>query len=109
MRPPRLLHHALVRGLYAIGCCSLVAGAAFIPREAGAEGLAFLINSNEASVSLFDVTTRTELRRIPVLREPHHMALTPDGKSLLIGDIPRLTENPRPPLRNGGNPILPPA
>ncbi len=27
-----------------------------------------------------------EVRRIPVLREPHHLALSPDGKSLLVGD-----------------------
>ena len=26
------------------------------------------------------------MHRIPVLREPHHVALTPDGKSLLVGD-----------------------
>ena len=48
--------------------------------------LAFVINSGEASVSILDVATQKELRRIPVLREPHHMALTPDGKSLLVGD-----------------------
>ena len=49
-------------------------------------GLAFVINSNEASISLIDVDTRQELRRIPVLREPHHMALTPDHHLLLVGD-----------------------
>ena len=49
-------------------------------------GLAFVINSNEASISLIDVGTRQELRRIPVLREPHHMALTPDHRLLLVGD-----------------------
>jgi YVTN family beta-propeller protein len=27
-----------------------------------------------------------ELRRTPVLREPHHWALTPDGRDLLVGD-----------------------
>ncbi len=26
------------------------------------------------------------MRRIPALREPHHLMLTPDGKSLLVGD-----------------------
>ncbi|MEJ1974780.1 MAG: hypothetical protein WDN49_00775 [Acetobacteraceae bacterium] len=26
------------------------------------------------------------MRRLPVLREPHHMALSPDGHSLLVGD-----------------------
>ena len=51
-----------------------------------ASGLAFVINSSDASVSLLDVDRMVELRRVPMLREPHHMALTPDGKYLLIGD-----------------------
>ena len=55
-------------------------------RQASANGLAFVINAGEASVSVIDVATQKEMRRIPLLREPHHMALTPDGKSLLIGD-----------------------
>jgi len=54
--------------------------------SAMAAGLAFVINSGAASVSVIDMATQTELRRIPMLREPHHYALTPDGKSLLIGD-----------------------
>lgn len=37
-------------------------------------------------MSLLDVDSMVELRRVPMLREPHHMALTPDGKYLLIGD-----------------------
>ena len=57
-----------------------------LPSLATARPLAFVINSNDASVSLFDLTNATELRRIPVLREPHHMALTPDGASLMVGD-----------------------
>jgi YVTN family beta-propeller protein len=48
--------------------------------------LAFVINSNDASVSLIDVDTQTELKTIPMLREPHHMALSPDHRSLLVGD-----------------------
>jgi len=51
-----------------------------------AGGTGFVINSNDASVSLLDLDTQKELRRIPLLREPHHMALTPDHKSLVIGD-----------------------
>ncbi|HME26246.1 MAG TPA: YncE family protein [Acetobacteraceae bacterium] len=53
---------------------------------AAASGLAFVINSGGASISLVDMTSQQELRRIPVLREPHHVALSPDGKSLLVGD-----------------------
>jgi YVTN family beta-propeller protein len=58
---------------------------AFAP-AARAEGLAFVINSGAASISVIDVATHKELRRIPVLREPHHMALTPDHRYLLVGD-----------------------
>jgi DNA-binding beta-propeller fold protein YncE len=53
---------------------------------AGASGLAFVVNSGGASISLIDMTAGTELRRIPALREPHHVALSPDGHSLLVGD-----------------------
>lgn len=53
---------------------------------ATATGIAFVINSGGASISLVDMTSEKELRRIPVLREPHHVALSPDGKSLLVGD-----------------------
>jgi DNA-binding beta-propeller fold protein YncE len=53
---------------------------------AGASGLAFVVNSGAASVSLVDMSDGKELRRIPMVREPHHLALTPDGTSLLVGD-----------------------
>ena len=53
---------------------------------ARAAELAFVIDSGAAAISLVDVTTRQEIRRVPVLREPHHMALTPDHRFLLIGD-----------------------
>ena len=53
---------------------------------AAAAGLAFVVNSGGASISLVDMATQKEVRRIPVLREPHHLALSPDGKSLLVGD-----------------------
>jgi YVTN family beta-propeller protein len=59
--------------------------AAFAPPSLAA-GLAFVVNSGGASISVIDMATRKEIRRIPALREPHHYALTPDGKSLLIGD-----------------------
>ena len=55
-------------------------------RPAAAEKLAFVINSSAASISVIDVDQHKEIRRIPVLREPHHMALSPDHSELLIGD-----------------------
>src|ERR1700733_4062627 len=53
---------------------------------AAASGLAFVVNSGGASISLIDMSSQKEVRRIPVLREPHHLALSPDGQSLLVGD-----------------------
>jgi YVTN family beta-propeller protein len=60
--------------------------ALFLPTLAPAADLAFVVNSNDASVSLLDLKTHQEIRRIPMLREPHHMALTPDHRSMVIGD-----------------------
>jgi hypothetical protein len=60
--------------------------AALVVPPAHATGLAFVVNSRSASVSMIDMTRLVELRRIPMLREPHHVALSPDGKSLLVGD-----------------------
>ncbi len=70
-----------MRSLIAALALSLAAAS-----PAAANGLAFVINSAGASVSLVDMKTGKELRRIPALREPHHLALSPDGRSLLIGD-----------------------
>lgn len=64
----------------------LVLCSALLPQVAAAAGIAFIINAAGASVSVVDMTTLKEVRRIPVLREPHHLALSPDGKSLLVGD-----------------------
>lgn len=64
-------------------------GKASQPRPAPAsrgDGLAFVINSNGASISLINVSTGQEVRKISVLREPHHMALTPDHRFLMVGD-----------------------
>ncbi len=70
-----------IRGLLA-GCLL----AALIAGKALAGGAVLVINSGDASLSVVDLTQRREVRRIPVLREPHHWALTPDGRDLLVGD-----------------------
>jgi DNA-binding beta-propeller fold protein YncE len=56
------------------------------PLSAWAAGVAFIVNSAGASISVVDMATLKEVRRIPTLREPHHVALSPDGRSLLVGD-----------------------
>jgi DNA-binding beta-propeller fold protein YncE len=45
-----------------------------------------VVNSGEATMSVLNIATQTEQRRIPAMREPHHWALTPDRQDLLIGD-----------------------
>ena len=49
-------------------------------------GIAIVVNSGEASLSLLDTATGREIRRVPVLREPHHLMLSPNGRELLVGD-----------------------
>ena len=51
-----------------------------------AQRAVLVVNSAEASLSVVDLATQTERARIPVLREPHHVMLTPDGQDLLLGD-----------------------
>lgn len=53
----------------------------------------FVVNSMDPGIQVLDVATRAEIRQIPVLREPHHLALSPARDVLLVGD-------------SGGNEIL---
>jgi len=48
--------------------------------------LAVILNSGEASVSLIDMPTRQVIKTIPVGKEPHHLMITPDQKTLLIAN-----------------------
>jgi DNA-binding beta-propeller fold protein YncE len=61
---------------------ALLAGAT----AAHAAPLAIVVDSAGAALSVVDMDRRVEIRRIPVLREPHHVALTPDHRTLLVGD-----------------------
>ncbi|WP_216856712.1 YncE family protein [Acidisoma sp. S159] len=51
-----------------------------------ASGLALVINLIGRFREPTGRDRMVELRRVPMLREPHHMALSPDGKYLLIGN-----------------------
>ncbi len=46
----------------------------------------FVLNSLDATISVIDPHTYTELRRIPTGKEPHHLYLTPDDKSLIVAN-----------------------
>jgi DNA-binding beta-propeller fold protein YncE len=48
--------------------------------------LVYVLNSGDASVTVYDTVRREEVRRIPVLREAHHLLLSPDRRSLIIAD-----------------------
>lgn len=79
------MNHPRIPAVLALA--ALAAGLAIAqPLTAAAAGLAFVLNSGGASMSVLDVSQARELRRVPLLREPHHMALSPDHKSLLVGD-----------------------
>lgn len=46
----------------------------------------FVLNSLDASISVIDPVSWTETKRIPTGKEPHHLYLTPDEKSLIIAN-----------------------
>ena len=46
----------------------------------------FVLNSQDATISVIDPVAYTELRRIPTGKEPHHLYLTPDEKSLIVAN-----------------------
>ncbi len=68
--------------LFFFVCVAVIA----LASPASATGAVLVMNSNDASLSVIDMASHRELRRIPVLREPHHVVLTPDGRDLLVGD-----------------------
>lgn len=45
-----------------------------------------VLNSRDASVSVIDADTWQELRRVNVGKEPHHLYLTPDEKSVIVAN-----------------------
>ncbi|MGC4060576.1 MAG: YncE family protein [Aquabacterium sp.] len=46
----------------------------------------FVLNSLDASISIIDPVSFKETRRVPTGKEPHHLYLTPDEKSLMIAN-----------------------
>lgn len=46
----------------------------------------FVLNSQDANVSVIDPNTWKETQRIPTGKEPHHLYLTPDEKSLIVAN-----------------------
>jgi YVTN family beta-propeller protein len=66
----------------------IVTGAAAVPAMAAepVKNPIFVLNSLDATISVIDPKTYTELRRLPTGKEPHHLYLTPDEKSLIVAN-----------------------
>ena len=75
----------LLRALLAL---ALVGAATLAVAQAAAPGPApiFVLNSLDADVSVIDATTFRTLKRVPTGKEPHHLYLTPDEKSLIVAN-----------------------
>jgi YVTN family beta-propeller protein len=60
----------------------------FLPRPAFAQAKPpiFVLNSLDADVSVIDANTWNEIKRIPTGKEPHHLYLTPDEKSVIVAN-----------------------
>ncbi|WP_412103196.1 YncE family protein [Polaromonas sp. SM01] len=72
---PRLIAAAL--------CCYV--GAAALPALAQPAPL-FVLNSLDANVSVINPVDWTEIKRIPTGKQPHHLYLTPDEKSVIVAN-----------------------
>jgi len=46
----------------------------------------FVLNSLDADISVVDPTSFAQLKRIPTGKEPHHLYLSPDEKSLVVAN-----------------------
>ena len=46
----------------------------------------FVLNSLDGNVSVIDPATWKEIKRIPTGKEPHHLYMTPDEKSLIVAN-----------------------
>ncbi len=59
--------------------------AASAARPSGPQPI-FVLNSLDATISVIDPVSFTELRRLPTGKEPHHLYLSPDERSLLVAN-----------------------
>ncbi len=64
----------------------LACAAVATPAVAAEPAPIFVLNSLDASISVIDPATFTELRRLPTGKEPHHLYLSPDERSLLVAN-----------------------
>jgi len=68
----------------------VLAAAAWLPAFAGVAAAQtapiFVLNSLDASVSVIDPANWSEVRRLSTGKEPHHLYMTPDEKSVIVAN-----------------------
>jgi YVTN family beta-propeller protein len=65
---------------------ALFFGAAILSAHADVKNPIFVLNSLDADISVIDPATFQQVKRIPTGKEPHHLYLTPDEKSLVVAN-----------------------
>lgn len=48
--------------------------------------IAVVLNSGDASISLIDMQMRAVIKTVPIGKEPHHLMMAPDQKTLLVAN-----------------------
>ena len=69
-----------------LGMASAAPAAAPTPGKPRQPAPIFALNSLDATISVIDPVSFTEVQRIPTGKEPHHLYLSPDEKSLLVAN-----------------------
>jgi YVTN family beta-propeller protein len=69
-------------------CRAWLAAMLLLPGLAAAQAPppVFVLNSLDADVSVIDPVTWREIKRLPTGKEPHHLYMTPDEKSLIVAN-----------------------
>jgi YVTN family beta-propeller protein len=71
---------------YRIFRCLFLALSLLACAHAWAASPVFVLNSLDGNVSVIDPVSWTEQKRIPTGKEPHHLYLTPDEKSVIVAN-----------------------
>ncbi len=74
----RFIRYVLVVALATVGL--------FVNSTSIAAPPILVLNSLNANVSVIDPVTYKEIKRVPVGKEPHHLYLTPDNKSVMVAN-----------------------
>ena len=76
---------AAFAGAALCSAAALASAAPTVPATPTARPI-FVLNSNDANVSIIDGSSLKELRRLPTGKEPHHLYLSPDEKTLIVAN-----------------------